>query len=153
MRQHHFSQLILLLVAGGFLLMLIDVRHMHREILSEHWQSWIPIVISVLGFFIAVALIKIKRLKFLAILIYLSGIGAGLYGSYLHSEGEMNKYLDLFASKEIVAYALDKDEYENEKNENEKEEAPPLLAPLGLSGLCAFGLVGALSMSNVKEKA
>lgn len=152
MRQHHFSQLILFLVAGGFLLMLIDVRHMHREILSEHWQSWIPIVISILGFFITAALVKIKRLKFLAILIYLSGVGAGLYGSYLHSEGEMNKYLDLFASKEIVAYALDKDEYENEKNENEKEESPPLLAPLGLSGLCAFGLVGALGMNNMKEK-
>ena len=152
MKQHHFSSLLLFLVAGGFLLMLIDVRHMHREILTEYWQSWIPIIISILGFFVTVALIKIKKLKFLAVLIYLSGVGAGLYGSYLHSEGEINKYFDLFASKETVAYALDKDEYENEKQENEKEESPPLLAPLGLSGLCVFGLVGALSMNNMKEK-
>ncbi|NOG39075.1 MAG: hypothetical protein HND43_06730, partial [Armatimonadetes bacterium] len=45
---------VLYLLAGGFLLTAIEVRYLHREVLREHWQAWVPVAYGALGTAVAI---------------------------------------------------------------------------------------------------
>lgn len=146
------SRLLLMLVLGGFALMLVDVRHMHRDVLSDEWQTWIPIFVSIIGMIVTAAVLFSLKLRPAAYFVYIVGAISGIYGSYLHSDGDVGRVTDLFASREIVAYAKDGDEAYESRNQESEGVEPPLLAPLGLAGLCAFGIVGVMGLSQQKEE-
>jgi hypothetical protein len=38
------DSLILWILAGGFAMTAVEVRYLHRDISSEHWQGWIPVL-------------------------------------------------------------------------------------------------------------
>lgn len=136
----------LLVLIGGFAMMFVEVRYMHKEVLNEYWQAWIPLVVCVLLFLMSCVLLFVRKGVTIATLLFSLGFVCGLYGSYLHSEGNIDRYIEFLAVNPHVVYASDK----TERDEKDEEEAP-VLAPLGLSGLCAFGIITALGMKSAKE--
>jgi hypothetical protein len=136
--------LMLLVLAGGFVMMFVEVRYMHKGVLDEYWQAWVPLIGCVLFFLMSCVLLFFRKGMNVAIFLFGAGFISGLYGSYLHSEGDVNRYIELLAVGPTVVYASDKMEREKEK----EEEKAPVLAPLGLSGLCAFGMIAALGLKS-----
>jgi hypothetical protein len=147
---------VLMLVAGGFFMLLVDVRHMHREVLSKEWQAWIPIAYASLAIVAALVASSTEYLARPAALFFAAGIAIGAYGSLLHSEGKVQPYAELVASGPITAAAWDGDEEGQEvaqtgRERSEEEKSRPVLAPLALAGLSAFALVALLSAKQQRE--
>ena len=136
--------MILLVLAGGFFMLIFEVRDLHREVLSEHWQAQIPIWFGFLAFIATFAAMMDQRiLRSVSAAIFGLGCVVGLIGLYQHSEGDPSRVLQPFIGQ-ITAYA-DEDRGEREE-EKGKESHPPPLAPLGIAGLSAIGLI--LSIPN-----
>ena len=134
------KHLILLVLAGGFFLLVFEVRDLHRDVLSEKWQAWIPIGFAVIGFFAAfAAMAGNKFLRSFASAAFGLGCAVGVFGLYQHSEGEPTRVLQPFMGH-IVAYA-DEENEERGGEAKEKEGNPPPLAPMGIAGLSAIGLI------------
>lgn len=146
------ARLLLLTVAGGFALMLIDVRHMHVEILGEKWRAWVPLTVAAFGLIATAMLFVTSRAQPVAYLACAAGVASGLFGTYLHSEGDAGRLMNLFAARDFVVYAFGRDDSFERGSNEAQESAPPVLAPLGLSGLCVFGAIGAMALRRTEEE-
>ncbi|MER3413300.1 MAG: hypothetical protein C4341_03505 [Armatimonadota bacterium] len=133
------DRLILLTLMGGFLMLALEARYLHRNVLNEEWQSVILPVFALLAVVAcAFGLIASRLGRWVCSLFMLVGIGVGVYGAWLHSEGEVEPLTRLLTAS-ITARA---DGGEDEaREEAESEDEPPVLAPLSLSGLSAVGLI------------
>lgn len=131
------DKLILLVLAGGFLTLAVEVRYLHRNVLAENWQSIIPILFGPLAAFACGFALTGSRLsRWLCTLLMALGVGVGMLGTFLHSEGEVDPFARLLTAS-ITARANGGEEERAEEAESE----PPVLAPLSLSGLSAVGLL------------
>ncbi len=133
------DKLILLVLAGGFLMLGVEVRYLHREVLSEHWQAVIPLVFAPLAAVVCgLALIGSRLGRWVCSVVMAVGLGVGALGAWLHSEGEVAPFTRLMTAS-ITARANGGDDESRDKSE--PDEGPPVLAPLSLSGLSAVGLL------------
>ena len=134
------EQLILLVLAGGFFTMAFEIRQLHRDVISEHWQAQIPIYFSFLGFMAAFAALANQRfLRSVAAALFGLGCVVGFFGLYNHSDGDPNRVVQPFFGA-VVARAEDGEDEQGGKR-GEKEADPPPLAPMGITGLSAIGLI------------
>ncbi len=131
---------VLYLLAGGFLLTAIEVRYLHREVLGEHWQAWVPVAYGALGTAVAIVAAASAKARRLAAGVFALGVVAGLLGFYLHTEGNPAEVTKMFGPA-LVAQADEEDEHRSSGESHESSEEPPSFAPLGLSGLAAIGFV------------
>lgn len=133
------DKLILLVLAGGFLMLAVEIRYMHREVIADHWQGVIPLVFAPLAVVACGLAITGSRFgRWVCSLFMVLGVGVGALGAWLHSEGEAESFARLLTAS-ITARA-NGGEHEEER-EVEGEGEPPVLAPLSLSGLSAIGLL------------
>ncbi|MCW5940621.1 MAG: hypothetical protein KIS66_00220 [Fimbriimonadaceae bacterium] len=128
----------------GFLVLVVVVRHEHREALHERWQAWIPIVYAILAALACFASLAGGRpLRMAASAVFLAGTLVGPIGLYLHIDGQVDRLGSVLAQEAIVAHA----DEEGEESEGRslvgksEEPAPPPLAPLAFAGLSAVGLL------------
>lgn len=133
------ERLIFVVLAGGFMTIGFEVRQLHRDILDEYWQAQIPIYFS----FFAMAgsllcLASARSLRYVGAAIFAIGNLVGLFGLYNHTEGDIGKALAPFFGT-VIAHAKNGDE--EESGERKGHDAPPPLAPLGITGLSAIGLI------------
>jgi len=141
------TAIVLLILAAGFLTTAIEVRWLHRDVLREEWQAWIPVVYSVAAAVVSVlAAVRLASFRMVACVGFALGIAAGLFGVFRHTEGKPMAIMQMLTAEVIVAKADDGDEGGEEGNRGRREggEAggePPALAPLGIAGLAAIGLV------------
>jgi hypothetical protein len=120
---------VLLLLLGGFVLLGIDVRYEHRLVVGEHWQAWLPIAACGLCAMACLASMGAARwARGLSGWVFGLSILTGLYGSFLHTEGDAGEYAKYLAFGEGGG-------------RKDGGEGSPALAPLGLTGLAAIGLV------------
>lgn len=144
------DKLILLVLAGGFLTLAVEVRYLHRNVLAENWQSIIPILFGPLAAFACGFALTGSRLsRWLCSLLMALGVGVGMFGTFLHSEGEVDPFARLLTAS-ITARANGGEEERGERAE-EAESEPPVLAPLSLSGLSAVGLLIVLPTRTRRE--
>jgi len=134
-----FSKLIVIALLGAFLLVLLESRFDHREVLGEAWQPWIPLVycgiMLVLG---PVGLLRWNRGGRPALLVgFAVGLAVGLVGFWFHSDGSPISQL----ARVLGAWALRPGDNGGVKPQL---SGPPALAPLSFVGL---GLIGALACS------
>lgn len=137
------ERLIFLVLAGGFFTMAFEVRQLHRDILDEYWQAQIPIYFSFAATAASfICLFSLRNLRMLGAGIFAIGTLVGLFGIYNHSEGDVGKALAPFTGV-IVAQAKDGDEEGAGRRVggSESESEPPPLAPMGIAGLSAIGLI------------
>jgi len=125
--------------------MVLDVRHLHRDVLKEHWQAWIPLGYALLAMVAsALAISKVKARGGLGAF-FAAGILVGAFGSTLHSDGDLSKFVGGVLGSPPQSRIEEADEEEAESVEKGTDSAPPVLAPLGLSGLSAFALAAVLT--------
>ncbi len=135
------ERLILLLLCGGFLTLGIEVRYLHRDIVSDHWVGWIPIVLSALSAIgCLAAAFGGSGLRTTASIVFALGFLAGFGGVYYHTELKPEPFLRLVTETGSGGHSHDGHEGSGESSDVPAEE-PPALAPLSLSGLCAVGFV------------
>ncbi|MCW5938230.1 MAG: hypothetical protein KF884_08245 [Fimbriimonadaceae bacterium] len=130
------DQAVLLLLFGGFVLLGLDVRYEHRHVVGEYWQGWLPIGacgLCAVSCLIGMGASRLGRL--LCGAVFGLSILIGAYGAFLHTEGEAGEFTKYLTARETVVLANG-----NEQGERKVNEAPSL-APLGLTGLAAIGLV------------
>jgi hypothetical protein len=122
-----------LVLLGGFGVVLIQVRYDHRSMLSDHAVAWIPIVYSSLMIVAsAVGLFFWNRggrqVLFAA---FLLAIPVGLTGYWFHTNGRLVRSVQ----HELSAWV----------RKIPDEDKPPALAPLAFAG---FGVLGALACTK-----
>jgi len=122
-----------LVLLGGFGVVLIQVRYDHRSMLSDDAVAWIPIVYSSLMIIAsAVGLFFWNRggrqVLFAA---FLLAIPVGLTGYWFHTNGRLVRSVQ----HELSAWV----------RKIPDEDKPPALAPLAFAG---FGVLGALACAK-----
>jgi hypothetical protein len=121
------------LLVAGFLLMMLDVRFEHRQVVGEEKIAWTPIVYSMVMLFLiplGVFLFK-KGGKHLLTVCYAGALIVGALGIYLHSNGQLLARLtDVLAVWQNWGAAP----------ETNAPFYPPVLAPFSFLGLGSIGL-------------
>jgi Na+/proline symporter len=122
-----------LILIGGFGVVLVQVRFDHRSVLGEDIVPWIPIVYSILMIVVsALGLLFWDRGGRKALLMgFLLGILVGLAGFWFHTNGRLVRSVQ----HEFSAWV----------RKIPDEDKPPALAPLAFAG---FGVLGALACSK-----
>lgn len=123
----------MLVLTGGFGVILVQVRFDHRSVVAENAIAWIPIVYSILMIMAsAVGLLFWSRGGRQALFVgFLLAILVGLAGFWFHTNGKLLRSV----KHEISAWV----------RKIPDEDKPPALAPLAFIG---FGFLGALSCAR-----
>lgn len=127
----NLSRFLMLLLAGMFLGLLMDIRVEHVEVVHEKTIAWLPIFFSasmtVISF--AAFIFWNRAMRWLMLILCIGSMAVGLTGTYLHSHGRpvriFNTSLRSWTDKEMT-----------------HPEGPPLTAPMAFVG---FGVLGALT--------
>ncbi len=130
---------IVLLLAGAFLLLMLDVREEHLEPIKHGYLfPWIPIIYSGIMFICCLAtFFRWRRpMRHMLMVLFVVGIGVGLLGFWFHTHGDPLRAIR-FAVQAWRSIPLP------------HYGQPPTLAPLSFVGL---GLIGALSCSDWAQK-
>lgn len=135
------DKFILLIVALGFLFLVIETRHSHAGVWSQDPKAYIPVISCGLGFFVCLAgLAAEKKLATVLgwVMIVLSSVGA--LGVYFHTDGDLSKLQSMLTTN-IREERLT----ENYSIFTER----PLLAPMSISGL---SLVAGISILGNRRR-
>ncbi len=153
------DRLIFLTLFIGFVIMAIEIKYEHKRVLDTETKAWIPIyyswtaaLASIIGaFFVA-------KLRWVLAAVYVLGIAVASVGFWFHLEKNKGDIGKLFAYQPMIVHAQ---EPESEEPEDEivdegpvivyLPKPPPILAPLGIAGLAAVGLI--LCVLRPKESA
>ncbi|MBI5021846.1 MAG: hypothetical protein HZB59_10460 [Ignavibacteriales bacterium] len=134
------NRLLVLLVAGGFLFLFIDTLLEHQDVLPNERPAFIPIIISLIGFIIALLAVQgwkdgiIRWLHIYLMLTILVGFG----GIFFHNR-------ERFESDEEKSELV-------EEEEKSDEASPPILAPAAFIGLGVIGLIGTARKRQAEVK-
>lgn len=131
------SRVLILVLAGGFVGLMVDIRVEHVDVVRERSIAWLPIIYA--GFMTIACLIAFVRWNKIARLImpplFLAAIVIGGVGFYLHNHGRLEKVI-----KTSVNAWIDPDATHS--------DAPPQFAPLAFAGLGGIGLLASLRRFN-----
>ena len=129
--------MLILLLAGAFVGLMVDIRVEHVEVIRERPIAWLPIIYSgVMAVACLAAVIvwgKIARLV-MALLFSLAFVVGGM-GFYFHNHGNFINVI-----KTSVAAWTDP--------AMDHSDGPPQLAPLAFAGLGAIGILASLKRFN-----
>lgn len=153
--QRRYSALMLLLIAGGFVMLLVEL------FLTGHTEGiqLVAVVASFVGLVLTLAALAANsHLRNLIALLFVVLSLSGVIGAYEHFEESERKEavtgspavgtVDTGATF-TVAYRYDEESEEEEDAGEVGEENPPPLAPLSLVG---FGLMGAVATLGKREE-
>jgi lipid-A-disaccharide synthase-like uncharacterized protein len=131
------ARVLILLLAGGFFNLMIDIRVEHVDVVRERAIAWVPIIYSgVMAIACLVAFMfwgKVPRLV-MPVLFSLALVVGGM-GFYFHNHGDFIKVI-----KTSVTAWTDPN--------MEHSDAPPQLAPLAFAGLGVIGILASLKRFN-----
>jgi quinol-cytochrome oxidoreductase complex cytochrome b subunit len=121
------NQLVVLILMGGFIVILTQVRYDHRVVLQKQAIAWIPIVFSILMIVSCVLGLSFwNRGGRSALAVeFLIAIAVGLLGFWYHTDGHPVRAVTHSLSAWVKKIP--------------DEDKPPALAPLAFAG---FGLLG-----------
>jgi hypothetical protein len=123
-----------LIMWGGYLLLLLEVRFEHREVVAQKWQAWIPIAYCALMLILIPLCMAIwnRGGRKLLIGFYSIGFPIGLVGAWLHSDGHIRSRL----MEVLVVW-----QHLFGKIDPNQPFHPPFLAPLAFVGLALVGIL------------
>jgi hypothetical protein len=127
---------IVALLLIGLLLLMLEIRFEHREVLAERWETYIPLVycagMLMLG---AVGLYAWDRW---GRVLLLGGFGLafaiGAFGLWLHSDGKPARSI----RRVLIAWTLPPGDNGGVKPQL---SGPPVMAPLAFLGLGSIGMI------------
>jgi len=131
------ARVLILLLAGGFLGLMVDIRVEHVDVVRERPIAWVPIIYSgVMAIACVVACIfwgKTARLV-MPVLFSLALVVGGM-GFYFHNHG---KFVNVIETS-VGAWT---------DPNMEHSDAPPQLAPLAFAGLGVIGVLASMKRFN-----
>jgi hypothetical protein len=130
-------RILILILAGAFLNLLIDIRVEHVDVVRERTIAWLPIlysaIMAVAALFAAAFWNNTSRRIMLAL--FLLAFVVGGTGVYLHNHGNLTKVLQT----SVNAWT----------DPNIKHvKGPPQIAPLAFAGLGLIGILASLKRFN-----
>lgn len=159
------NRVMVLLLTGGLLLLLIEIRYEHRKALGDEAAAWVPLVFT--GFAVLCAITALIAWKpagrSLLTAVFAASLFVGLAGVFFHSEGEVARVFSVLSARAVAPTETDRaqdrkrgfpggrkiaageglyrlvDSHDGEGGED--EAAPPVLAPLAFTGIGLMGLV------------
>lgn len=141
------QRLLLVTLAGGFLILLVEIRFQHSVVMGEKWQSWIPVIyLTTLLVLVPIAMVFFRRFGRNLLIVLFTGLTVvGTLGFWFHSK---NKPIQ--AVSHVIKTDLEQPGHVKISDEDE-ETNPPLFAPLSLAGLGAIGVLVSL-LADKREK-
>jgi hypothetical protein len=131
-----FRRAIVAILLGGILVLMLEIRFEHREVLGERWESYIPLVYcAAMLLFGTVGLIAFRTWGRRLLLIGFSlGMAIGGTGLWLHSDGQPLRAI----RRVLLAWTLPPGDNGGIKPQL---SGPPVMAPLSFLGLSAIGVL------------
>jgi hypothetical protein len=131
------ARLLILLLAGGFAGLMLDIRVEHVDVVRERAVGWLPIIYSA---FMTIAcfaafMFWTNTTRRLMLPLFLIAMVVGGMGFYFHTGGNLIKVI-----KTTAAAWTDPT--------MEHSQTPPQLAPLAFAGLGVIGGLATLSRFN-----
>jgi hypothetical protein len=129
------GELIVAALLGGAVMLLVEVRFEHREVLGETWHAWLPLLYSaalvVVG---GAALIRFRRGgRFVLAALFGLAFAIGALGLWFHSDGHPVRALVQVVHAWLIPFGND--------GGVKIGSQPPALAPAAFMGLGLIGLV------------
>ena len=127
------SRLVMLIMAGMYVGLLLDIRVEHVEAVHEHRIAWLPIVFSAVTCVISLLATVLwgKATRRIATVFFVGSIAVGLTGVYLHTHGHpiriMNTTKRSWTEPDMTL-----------------PDGPPLDAPMAFAGIGAIGFLASL---------
>ncbi len=136
-RCYTLSRILILILAGAFVNLLVDLRVEHVDVVREHAIAWLPIIYS--GFMAIATFFAFvfwnNAIRRIMLLLFLTAFIVGGTGIYLHNHGNFTKVIKTTANAWIDP---------NMKH----SKGPPQLAPLAFAGLGLIGTLASLKRFN-----
>jgi len=131
------ARVLILLLAGAFVGLMVDIRVEHVDAVRDHTIAWLPIIYS--GFMTIACLVTFvfwnKTTRLILLPLFLLAFIVGGMGFYFHNNGNLKKVI-----KTSVDAWTDPDM-------NHSDE-PPQVAPLAFAGLGVIGVLASLKRFN-----
>jgi hypothetical protein len=130
-------RVLILLLAGAFAGLMVDIRVEHVDVVRERSIAWLPIIYA--GFMTVACLVAFifwnKTARRIMPMLFLLAFVVGGMGFYLHNHGDLQS---------VVRSSIDawSDPAMHHTN------APPQVAPLAFAGLGAIGILASLKRFN-----
>ena len=135
--RYPLARLLILLLAGGFGGLMLDIRVEHVDVVRERSIAWLPIIYS--GLMSVVCLTAFvfwtKTIRTIVLPLFLLALVVGGMGFYFHSHGNMVRVM-----KTTAAAWTDPT--------MEHSDGPPQLAPMAFAGLGLIGCMASLKRFN-----
>jgi hypothetical protein len=131
------ARVLILILAGGFLGLMIDIRVEHVDVVRRHAIAWVPIIFSA---FMTIACLTAfirwtQTARRIMLLLFLLALVVGGLGFYLHNDGNIQNVI----TTSINAWTDPKMKH---------SKAPPQTAPLAFAGLGVIGILASLKRFN-----
>ena len=144
--QKHLFTLLLLLIAGGFVMLLVELilmGHTEGTQLVAVVACAIGLIFTIGGFFAN------SKMRHLLVVLFLLLAISGLYGTLEHTEKREERVAET-TGVTITASGSDEGDALGQELVGEFQTFPPALSPLGLSGFSALGAVALLGKKEEK---
>jgi hypothetical protein len=131
------ARVLILVLAGAFAGLMVDIRVEHVDIVRERSVAWLPIIYS--GFMAIACVVAFgfwnKTARRIMLPLFLLAFVVGGLGFYFHNHGDL---------KEVIKTSINA---WTDPNMNHSD-APPQVAPLAFGGLGAIGILASLKRFN-----
>jgi hypothetical protein len=132
-----FARVMILILAGGFLGLMMDIRVEHVDVVRRHTIAWVPIIYSA---FMTIACLAAfirwtKTARRIMLFLFLLALVVGGLGFYLHNDGNIQNVITTSTN----AWTDPKMEH---------SDGPPQTAPLAFAGLGVIGILASLKKFN-----
>jgi hypothetical protein len=131
------ARVMILILAGAFGGLMMDIRVEHVEVVHEQTVAWLPIIYAgIMTIACVVAFIFWKRtVRLIMMVLFLAAMIVGGLGFYLHNEGNLSKVI-----KNSTSAWTDP--------QMKHPEGPPQTAPLAFAGLGVIGMIASMKRFN-----
>lgn len=136
------DRILLLILAGAFLTLSVETRFYHAGVWENEPFAYVPPVTAILSFFLCLLALGKKYKKVAGILMAVLSL-TGVAGLYFHTKFEAGAFDTLLRSnlrEQRVEMITD--------NRGMAPDEPPVLAPLGYTGLLLVGSVVCLARNK-----
>jgi hypothetical protein len=131
------ARVLILLLAGAFVGLMVDIRVEHVDVVRERKIAWLPIIYA--GFMTIASLVAFvfwnKTTRRIMIPLFLLAFVVGGMGFYFHNHGHL---------KEVITTSVNAWTDPN----MDHSDGPPQVAPLAFAGLGMIGVLASLRRFN-----
>jgi hypothetical protein len=135
------ARMMILILAGAFGGLMMDIRVEHVEVVHEQSVAWLPIIYA--GIMAVACGISFvcwgRRARMVIMLLSLAAIAVGGLGFYFHNQGNITKII-----KDQATAWIDP--------QMKHPEGPPQTAPLAFSGLGVIGVLASMKKFNTQAE-